>query len=139
MAACPGVVVTGRVDDVRPYLAAATAAVAPLRVARGIQNKVLEAMAMAKPVIATPEAVEGIDLVPGAEAIVVSGAAEIASAAIAVARGEISPDIGVRARHRVVSQYNWRARLAGFDPHLAAALDKTAAHHAPVAAGQPLA
>ena len=137
LAACPGVEVTGRVDDVRPYLAAATAAVAPLRVARGIQNKVLEAMAMAKPVIATPEAIEGIDLEPGVEAIVVSGAAAIASAAIAAARGEISPDIGILARRRVVSQYNWRARLAGFDPHLAAVLNKTAPRNAPPAAGYP--
>ena len=131
LATCPGVVVTGRVDDVRPYLAAATAAVAPLRVARGIQNKVLEAMAMAKPVIATPEAIEGIELVPGTEAIVVSGAASIAAAAIEAARGEISPDIGMRARHRVVSQYNWRARLAGFDSHLATAANQTVPREAP--------
>lgn len=52
--------VTGRVEDIRPYLAHAALAVAPLRVARGIQNKVLEAMAMAKPVVATPAALEGI-------------------------------------------------------------------------------
>ena len=61
----PGVVVTGRVPDVRPYLAHAAAVVAPLRLARGIQNKVLEAMAMARPVVATPQAAEGIDAVAG--------------------------------------------------------------------------
>ncbi|MEI6333031.1 MAG: TIGR03087 family PEP-CTERM/XrtA system glycosyltransferase [Methylococcaceae bacterium] len=54
------VVVTGAVDDVRPYLAHAKLAVAPLRIARGIQNKVLEAMAMGKYVIASPAAMEGI-------------------------------------------------------------------------------
>jgi sugar transferase (PEP-CTERM/EpsH1 system associated) len=54
------VVVTGAVDDVRPYLAHAKLAVAPLRIARGIQNKVLEAMAMGKYVIATSAAMEGI-------------------------------------------------------------------------------
>lgn len=55
-----GVVVTGRVDDVRPYLAHAKVVVAPLRIARGIQNKVLEAMAMAKPVVVTSAGMEGI-------------------------------------------------------------------------------
>ena len=52
--------VTGSVPDVRPYLAHASLAVAPLRIARGIQNKVLEAMAMEKIVIASPQAMEGI-------------------------------------------------------------------------------
>lgn len=56
----PAIVVTGRVDDVRPYLAHARVALAPLRIARGVQNKVLEAMAMAKPVVATSAAMEGI-------------------------------------------------------------------------------
>jgi len=60
----PGIFVTGAVEDVRPYLAHARLAVAPLRVARGIQNKVLEAMAMAKPIVATRAATEG--LLPGA-------------------------------------------------------------------------
>lgn len=61
LAAIPGVTVTGAVADVRPYLAHARAAVAPLRVARGTQNKVLEAMAMAVPVLATSAAVAGIE------------------------------------------------------------------------------
>ena len=55
------VVVTGRVEDMRPYLQFANVAIAPLRIARGIQNKVLEAMAMGKPIVATPQAMEGID------------------------------------------------------------------------------
>ena len=56
-----GITVTGRVDDVRPYLAHAHAVAAPLRIARGIQNKVLEALAMEKVLLATPEAWEGIE------------------------------------------------------------------------------
>jgi len=56
----PGVVVTGRVDDVRPYLQHARASVAPLKIARGVQNKVLEALSMETPVVATPSAVEGL-------------------------------------------------------------------------------
>lgn len=57
-----GVTVTGAVWDIRPYLANARLAVAPMRVARGIQNKVLEAMAMARPVVATGKALEGLEL-----------------------------------------------------------------------------
>lgn len=56
-----GVFVTGRVPDVRPYLRYAKVAVAPLQIARGLQNKILEALAMALPVVATPQAWEGID------------------------------------------------------------------------------
>ncbi len=57
-----GVYVTGRVEDIRPYLYYADLVVAPLLIARGIQNKVLEAMAMNKAVIATSQAIEGIDI-----------------------------------------------------------------------------
>ncbi|MDO6709178.1 TIGR03087 family PEP-CTERM/XrtA system glycosyltransferase [Aliiglaciecola sp. 2_MG-2023] len=56
-----GIVVTGRVKDVRPFIRLAKVSVAPLQIARGIQNKVLEALAMAKPVVATNMAIEGID------------------------------------------------------------------------------
>jgi sugar transferase (PEP-CTERM/EpsH1 system associated) len=56
----PGVEVVGQVPDVRPYVAAAAVAVAPLRIARGVQNKVLEAMAMARPVVASPQALAGL-------------------------------------------------------------------------------
>lgn len=65
----PGVVVTGAVPDVRPYLSAAAAAIVPLRIARGVQNKVLEAMAMARPVIASTGALSGLDVLPGREAL----------------------------------------------------------------------
>lgn len=56
-----GVTVTGRVKDVRPFIRASKVAVAPLQIARGIQNKVLEAMSMEKPVVATSMAIEGIE------------------------------------------------------------------------------
>jgi glycosyltransferase involved in cell wall biosynthesis len=48
------------VEDIRPYIAHAALVVAPLRIARGIQNKILEAMAMEKRIIATPDAIEGV-------------------------------------------------------------------------------
>ncbi len=60
LGAVPGVEVVGQVPDVRPYLAAAAVAVNPLRIARGLQNKVLEAMAMGKAVVASPQALAGL-------------------------------------------------------------------------------
>lgn len=75
LAAQPGVHVTGRVPDVRPYVAHAHICVAPLRIARGIQNKVLEAMAMARPVVASPQAFEGVRATAGQDLLVADGAA----------------------------------------------------------------
>jgi len=63
LASAEGVFVTGRVEDIRPYLRFSTVVVAPLLIARGVQNKVLEAMAMGKKIVATPQAVEGIKIV----------------------------------------------------------------------------
>ena len=71
-----GIHVTGTVPDVRPYLAHAQISVAPLRIARGIQNKVLEAMAMAKPVIVSPQALEGISAQAGRDLLLASDASE---------------------------------------------------------------
>jgi sugar transferase (PEP-CTERM/EpsH1 system associated) len=105
-----GVIVTGAVPDVRPWLAAASVVVAPLRIARGIQNKVLEAMAMAKPVVASPAAFEGIDAVPGRDLLV---AEEAGATAAAVSRLLADPGaIGAAARRQMALNYRWEARLA---------------------------
>ena len=119
----PGVTVTGRVPDVRPYLAQATAAVAPLRISRGVQNKVLEAMAMARPTVVTPQALEGIDAEPGRELLLADGEAAFAEAALAVASGGIDPGMGAAARRRVNDFYSWSARLAGLDRLLDQAME----------------
>jgi len=102
--------VTGRVEDVRPYLAHSAAVVAPLLTARGIQNKVLEAMAMAKPVVATPQAKEGINAAVGRELLVGDNAKEFASK-LRLAVAEDGAAIGRRARRRVESDYAWSSSL----------------------------
>ena len=110
--ASPIVSVTGAVSDIRGWLAAADVVVAPLRLARGIQNKVLEAMAMAKPVVATPAAFEGIEAEPGRDLIVADGAEATAEA---VRRLLERPDEAAalgRAARRRVADYGWEARLA---------------------------
>ncbi len=60
LAEVPGIRVTGHVPDVRPFLREATLAIAPLHIARGVQNKILEAMAIGTPIVATEEAARGI-------------------------------------------------------------------------------
>lgn len=108
--------VTGRVPDVRPYLAHATAAVAPMRIARGIQNKVLEAMAMARPVIVTTDALEGIAASPETELLLADQADAFAAAAIGLAADVTEGRrLGEAARRRVVADYSWEGRLRGFD------------------------
>ncbi|WP_431301425.1 TIGR03087 family PEP-CTERM/XrtA system glycosyltransferase [Sediminicoccus sp. BL-A-41-H5] len=117
LAALPGVHVTGRVPDTRPYIAHAAAAVAPLRVARGIQNKVLEAMAMARPVIASTPAFEGIKAMPGRDLLVSDGAEATAQAVRAVLRGEW-PGLGAAARAAVATGHDWAVTLGPLDAML---------------------
>ncbi|HYW75953.1 MAG TPA: TIGR03087 family PEP-CTERM/XrtA system glycosyltransferase [Gammaproteobacteria bacterium] len=103
----PGVVVTGRVPDVRPYLAHAAAAVAPLRLARGVQNKVLEALAMDRPVLATPQAVEGLEEGVSVIDAVTDCASDLAARAVALLQGG-SPIEPGRRRAFVQQRYSWQ-------------------------------
>jgi len=109
-----GVTVTGEVADVRGWLAAAAVVVAPLKLARGIQNKVLEAMAMARPVVASSAAAEGID--HGGTIAVGATAADLEEAVNALLSDpERGAALGCAARARVIARYGWDARLAPLD------------------------
>ncbi|MEA3009887.1 MAG: hypothetical protein QOJ91_1579 [Sphingomonadales bacterium] len=109
----PRILVTGSVPDVRSWLAAADVVAAPLRIARGIQNKVLEAMAMARPVVASPAAFEGIEAEPGRDLLVADGA-EAQAEAIAGLLGDPQRAVamGRAGRRRMEQVYRWDARLA---------------------------
>lgn len=109
----PGVVVTGGVPDVRPYLAHAACAVAPLRIARGVQNKVLEAMAMACPVVASAQAAEGIRAASGRDFWLAPGEAGFAGAVIARVQ---AGGRNAAARDCILSNYDWSRNLAALDP-----------------------
>ncbi|HUN51436.1 MAG TPA: glycosyltransferase, partial [Candidatus Sulfotelmatobacter sp.] len=105
------VLVTGRVPDVRPYLAHADVVVAPLRIARGIQNKVLEGMAMGKAVVASPQAMEGIDAAAAREVLVADGPEALAEAVCRAVDHEAGAALGRHARQRIVADWDWSASL----------------------------
>ncbi len=114
----PGIHVTGSVDDVRPYLAHARLAVAPLRIARGVQNKVLEAMAMAKPVIATPQAMEGIATNMETGCFTGHSAQEITEQIIVQLNSILTPNQA--GRDTILAHYDWKRNLAEIDDFLEA-------------------
>ena len=118
----PGVLVTGRVPDIQPYLAHAVAAVAPLRIARGIQNKVLEALAMGRPTIVTTQALTGIGL-PDATPVIVADTTDAwIGACLEVLDNPTSvAALATRARPFVIDHFSWEAQLCPLDLLLASA------------------
>jgi len=110
LAELDGVTVTGAVDDIRPYIWHAAVSVAPLRIARGVQNKVLEAMAAGRAVVCTAEALAGIDARHGEHVCVAAGADGIAVEVAGLLRDpERRETLGRAARARVAERYNWAA------------------------------
>lgn len=110
-----GIEVTGAVQDVRPYLAHARAAIAPLMIARGVQNKVLEAMAMARPVIATPQAMEGIRQHPHLQRWVTDTPELFAQHALTLLdplKGkQLALEYGQIGRRFIQENYHWETNL----------------------------
>ena len=122
------VAVTGAVPDIRSWLAAADLVVAPLRIARGIQNKVLEAMAMARPVVASPAAFEGIEAEPGRDLVVADGAEAMAAEISRLLADRVAGEsLGAAARLLVTQCYGWGHRLAPLADLVAPAGRKAAA------------
>lgn len=110
LARLPGVTVTGRVPDVRPYLKYALAVVAPMRVARGVQNKVLEGMAMALPVLVSRKGLEGIEASHGEQVLLADNVGEYQCAIRDVIAG-FHDTLGERARNSVKEAFNWDNNL----------------------------
>ena len=112
LADIPGVSVTGRVPDVRPYLAHAGAVVAPLRVARGTQNKVLEAYAMARPVVLTAAAANGLIPAPFMADAIHDAPASMATA---VVQALAAPARFEPARQYVMDRFSWNYAFSVLD------------------------
>ncbi|MBI2527076.1 MAG: TIGR03087 family PEP-CTERM/XrtA system glycosyltransferase [Candidatus Rokubacteria bacterium] len=116
----PGVTVTGSVPDVRPFAHASAATVAPLRIARGTQNKILEAMAMGIPTVTSPVAARGVDAEPGRHLVTASTPEEYAAALLRLmAQPAERLALGAAARARVLSHHGWARSMEMLDGLLA--------------------
>ena len=105
--------VWGEVPDVRPFLRAADIVLAPLTIARGVQNKVLEAMAMARPVVLSEEAATGIAAQDGKHwRVAQDDEAMIAQCDAVLADPNAAQTLGRNARRFVVERQGWDAMLA---------------------------
>ncbi|MDL1968653.1 MAG: TIGR03087 family PEP-CTERM/XrtA system glycosyltransferase [Deltaproteobacteria bacterium] len=108
--------VTGFVEDIRPYYNNADICVIPLRIARGVQNKVLEAMSMGKAVIATSVAVQSIRATPGVHLLVEDNFDKFAEAVSMLLKNHTLRNyLGTNARQFVKSNYNWQKNMKKFD------------------------
>ena len=111
-----GIIVTGYVNDIRDYIQQADVCVIPLKIARGIQNKVLEAMAMGKAIVSTPEAAEGLNIEVGRDICVQKEAEAFANAVLSLLSDKEKSDrLGQHARNVVERNYSWEQNLALLD------------------------
>jgi polysaccharide biosynthesis protein PslH len=111
-----GVQVTGRVPDVRPHLADCLASVVPLRSGAGTRLKILEAMAMRRPVVSTPLGAEGLEVTPGVDILLGQTAQELSNHVCALATDpELGKRLGRAGRRLVEAKYDWRMCLGGLD------------------------
>jgi polysaccharide biosynthesis protein PslH len=111
-----GVSVTGTVKDVRPFVQRAALTVAPLVIARGTQNKILESMASGVPVVASPAAARGVDAEPGRQLLVAESASEYAAAVLQLLENpEARRRFAEAGRSRVLSNHSWPASMRRLD------------------------
>jgi sugar transferase (PEP-CTERM/EpsH1 system associated) len=112
LSAIPGVNVVGPVPDVRPFVASAAVVVVPLRLARGVQNKVLEAMAMGKAIVATPAALAALQTVPGVHLLSASTPPEWVNSVCELLADPLRrQQLGIAARQYVEEHHHWERCL----------------------------
>ncbi|HVL69546.1 MAG TPA: glycosyltransferase, partial [Vicinamibacterales bacterium] len=115
-----GIEVTGRVDDVRPHVAAGTVYIVPLRIGGGTRLKIFEAMAMGKAVVSTTIGAEGLPVTPGRDIVIADEPARFAQAVVHLIRDAAARRaIETAARHLVVERYDWAAVAHDFEDALA--------------------
>jgi len=106
----PRITVTGEVPDIRPYLQHATVAVAPITYGAGIQNKVLEAMACATPVVASPQAVQALNSVDGKDLLVAESPQSFAEKILLLLNNPlVREEIGQCGRRYIEQYHSWNA------------------------------
>jgi len=107
----PGLHVTGKVDDVRPYVRSAAVFVCPLRSGAGMKNKILAAMAMGRPVVATSLSLEGIEARPDEHVLMADGPENFAAQVVRLLLDEsLGRRLGDKAHRLVTEGYSWNAR-----------------------------
>jgi glycosyltransferase involved in cell wall biosynthesis len=117
------VVVTGTVDDVRPYIGEAAVYVVPLRAGGGTRLKIFEALAMAKPVVSTTVGAEGLALTPDREFVAADQPDEFAGAVVALLRDPARrKELGRAGRRLVEQRYSWAHVAAEFEARCEALL-----------------
>jgi polysaccharide biosynthesis protein PslH len=124
-----GVAVTGNVPDVRPFLAEASVCVVPLRMGRGIQNKLLEAMAMGVATVSTTVAFAGVEALRGTDLMVADDAQEFAAHVVRLLRDEkLRAHLGQSARAAMEKSYSWETRLADLEATLESVTSRDHSH-----------
>jgi len=110
LAGCPGIHVTGEVEDVRPFIRSAAVVVCPLRVGAGVKNKMLIAMAMQKAIVATSLSIEGLDVAENREVLLANDAQAFASKVVhLLTHPEEAQRVGMNGFRRVQERYSWSA------------------------------
>ncbi|WP_333609644.1 TIGR03087 family PEP-CTERM/XrtA system glycosyltransferase [Arsukibacterium sp.] len=116
LANIPGVIVTGSVDDVRPFIINTAAMVAPLNIARGTQNKILEAMAMAVPVVCSSQAAGGIDAVAGRHFLIADTPSQYAQELCRLMlEPELRQQLSQAGRERMLTHHQWHLSMQQLD------------------------
>jgi glycosyltransferase involved in cell wall biosynthesis len=106
----PKVEITGFVEDLRPHLASAAALVVPLRVGGGTRLKIVEGMAMGRPIVSTALGAEGIDAVPGRDILIADEPTAFAESVVRIlADPDLAARLGRSARRLAVERYSWAA------------------------------
>jgi sugar transferase (PEP-CTERM/EpsH1 system associated) len=115
----PSIKVTGRVDDVRPYMDAAAAYIVPLRIGGGTRLKIYEALAMEKPTISTTIGAEGLNINNGEDLLLADTPTDFANAVVRVLKEPaLARELGVRGAQTVRERYGWNKVAAEFIHHL---------------------
>ena len=128
LARYPGVTVTGSVPDVRPYVTRAALTIAPLEIARGTQNKILESMAMGVPVVCSRQASGGVDAVAGEHLLAYDTREQLIGSVLQLLDSrELRARLAAAGRSRVLSNHSWQSSMQRLDALIAAQFERRAA------------
>lgn len=133
------IIVTGRVEDVRPYIERSAAYIVPIRIGGGTRLKIYEAMAMAKPVVSTAVGAEGLPVHDGVELLIADTPEKFAATVVRVMTDQsLAQQLGRRAAHTVRGQFGWSRVAASFAEICQRAIRKRASGRAAAAVEKEL-